>query len=207
MALKTLNAFEWQCNGDKWWPNFVQHWISLILYFPTIFDGVCKYVHASHGSTPLSSKSAPPRDQSFDLCRWFFVDTVFFFSFLYNNNQVDWINKSNSQTMFIPLYPTQREMNHVWAGCLRCLEAEEEVSPVSSPGRRHESPSLARGWQTSQLGRGGSDCQFSGKQSNVSNISANSLIRTRLCINISILWVICFCFGLLVNISRPTPTQ
>ena len=25
--------------------------------------------------------------------------------------------------MFIPLYPTQREMNHVWAGCLRCLEA------------------------------------------------------------------------------------
>ena len=84
------------------------------------------------------------------------------FSFLYKNNQVDWINKSNSQTMFIPLYPTQREMNHVWAGCLRCLEAEE-VSPVPSPGRRHESPSLARGWQTSQLGRGGSDCQYSGK--------------------------------------------
>ena len=120
---------------------------------------VCTCITWFH--TPVLEECTPERSKFWSL--WMILCTVFFFSFLYNNNQVDWINKSNSQTMFIPLYPTQREMNHVWAGCLRCLEAEEEVSPVSSPGRRHESPSLARGWQTSQLGRGGSDCQYSGK--------------------------------------------
>ena len=40
------------------------------------------------------------------------------------------------------------------------------------------------------------------------SILVTFLIRPRLCINVSILWIICFCLGLLlVNISRPMTTQ
>ena len=163
---------------------------------------VCTCITWFH--TPVLEECTPERSKFWSL--WMILCTVFFFSFLYNNNQVDWINKSNFQTMFIPLYPTQREMNHVWAGCLRCLEAGRCLqSPVQGGDTSlRVLPEVGRphNWVVAVV-----TVNFLGNVSNVSNIPANFLIRTRLCINISILWVICFCFGLLVNISRPTPTQ